>query len=264
MQTPIIGYVTLYHLTAYFFIYAFLGWVAEVIYATLKTGKFVNRGFLNGPVCPVYGAGMALCVLLLNPVAGYWWLLFLAGGVMASALEFLTGFVLEKIFHAKWWDYSKEPFNLKGYICLKFSILWGLGILLIFNTLVPVTDSIIDCVPYYWWGAVIFAVFSAVMISDFIASVRQIRNLKENIKEAGKVSALLKAQSDFIGGNISDITLSVREKVAALKKKIARSRLLKAFPKLKEKPEEILSEHEKAQKLIEEENRRNAGGGSDK
>ena len=257
MLKPIIGYITLYHMMAYFFIYAFLGWIVEVIYATLKTGKFTNRGFLNGPVCPIYGAGMALCVLLLNPVADYWWLLFIAGGLMASVLEFLTGFVLEKIFHAKWWDYSKEPFNIKGYICLKFSLLWGLGILLIFNTLVPLTDSIIDFIPYYWWGAVILAVLWAVIIADFIASVIQIKRLKENIKEAGKVSALLKSQSDFIGENISDFTLSVKEKVIMLKNKIARSRLLKAFPKLKEKPEEILSEHEKAQKIVEEENSKN-------
>ncbi len=258
MLQPIIGYVTLYHLMAYFFIYAFLGWIAEVIYSTLKTGKFVNRGFLNGPACPIYGTGMALCVLLLNPLADYWWLLFLAGGAMASLLELITGFVLEKIFKTKWWDYSKEHFNLKGYICLKFSIIWGLGVLLIFNTLVPVTDSLIGAVPFYWWGAAALAFLWLIIIVDFIDSLIKMKRLKENICEVGKITALMKAQSDFIGENVSDLTLNVKEKMVSLKNKIVRSRLFSAFPKLREKHEKILSESEKAKCLTEEdENQKN-------
>ena len=144
MRENIIGNISLYDMLLYYLLYSFLGWCTEVVYATLKTGKFVNRGFLNGPVCPIYGTGMAICVLLLNTLVDKWFLLFIVGLVFASVLEFLTGFVLEKIFKLKWWDYSKEPFNIKGYICLKFSLLWGLAILLMFKTLVPLTDKIID------------------------------------------------------------------------------------------------------------------------
>ena len=144
MEVDLIGNISLYDMMMYFFIYGFLGWCAEVIYATLKTGKFINRGFLNGPFCPIYGVGMAVCVLLLNTLVEKWYLLFIVGLLFASLLELITGFVLEKIFKTKWWDYSKEPFNIKGYVCLKFSLIWGITILLMFKTLVPLTDLIIE------------------------------------------------------------------------------------------------------------------------
>lgn len=242
MTRPLIGYITLYHVFAYFFIYAFLGWIAEVVFAALKTGKFVNRGFLNGPVCPIYGAGMALCVLLLNPLKDKWWLLFLAGGALATALEFITGFFLEKIFKAKWWDYSNEPFNIKGYVCLRFSLLWGLGILLIFYTLVPLTDAIIGLVPFKWWGMSVLFVFAAVMTADLIATLRQLRRLKKHFTEVGAVAGFLKAEAKFIGENVSEITVSIAGKIKSLKEKIAKSRIVKAFPKLKDKESEMLGE----------------------
>ena len=102
----------LYHFVWLFFIYAFLGWCTEVSYAALVTGKFVNRGFLNGPVCPVYGFGAVIILAALTPLADNLLLLFLGSMALASALEWLTGFALEKLFHQRWWDYSDQPFNL--------------------------------------------------------------------------------------------------------------------------------------------------------
>lgn len=115
----------MYQLLWIFFIYAFLGWCTEVSYAALKTGRFVNRGFLNGPVCPVYGFGVVIVLWVLEPLRGNLLLLFLGSVALTSLLEWLTGFVLERLFHQRWWDYSQEPFNLGGYICLRFSIAWG-------------------------------------------------------------------------------------------------------------------------------------------
>ena len=108
-----------------FFIYSFLGWCTEVSYAALVTGKFVNRGFLNGPVCPVYGFGVVIVLSILVPLKGNLLVLFIGSVVLTSLLEWLTGFLLEKIFHQRWWDYSDQPFNIGGYICLRFSIAWG-------------------------------------------------------------------------------------------------------------------------------------------
>ena len=93
-----------YHLLWFFFVYAFLGWCAEVGYAATKTGKFVNRGFLNGPWCPVYGFGVVIVLGCLAPLSGNLPLLFLGSVALTSALEWLTGFVLEKLFHQRWWD----------------------------------------------------------------------------------------------------------------------------------------------------------------
>lgn len=99
MSQIFLGSFSLYQLFIYFFLYSFLGWCSEVIFATLKTGKFVNRGFLNGPVCPIYGTGVVLLLLCLMPLKKYPWAVFFVSVILCSALEFLTGFVLEKIFH---------------------------------------------------------------------------------------------------------------------------------------------------------------------
>ena len=232
MTVDLIGRISLYDILWYFFIYSFLGWITEVIYAALKTGKFVNRGFLNGPVCPIYGCGMAIGALLLNVLEDKWYLLFLAGGALATVLEFITGFVLEKIFKTKWWDYSKEHFNVKGYVCLKFSLLWGIGILAVFKTLVPLTDKFISLVPYKWWGLAILSLLATVMLTDFITVIVQLKNLKLAFKESQKIAEIIKKDSDFIGEKISGLTISLSEKLKTLSSKIKSSRIIKAFPSL--------------------------------
>ncbi|MFQ9473221.1 MAG: putative ABC transporter permease [Oscillospiraceae bacterium] len=142
----------MYHLLWIFFIYAFLGWCTEVSYAALKTGRFVNRGFLNGPVCPVYGFGVVIVLWVLEPLRGNLLLLFLGSVALTSLLEWLTGFVLERLFHQRWWDYSQEPFNLGGYICLRFSIAWGLACLFVVKLLHPLSCGASErsLIPWEW------------------------------------------------------------------------------------------------------------------
>ena len=89
----------------YFFIYAILGWCVEVIHAALKRGKFENRGFLNGCWCPIYGAGVVLVLLSLTPININVFVLFIASLILTSVLEFIVGFIIEKLFKTKWWDY---------------------------------------------------------------------------------------------------------------------------------------------------------------
>lgn len=238
MRENIIGNISFYDMLLYYLIYSFLGWCTEVVYATLKTGKFVNRGFLNGPVCPIYGTGMAICVLLLNKLVHKWFLLFIVGLVFASALEFLTGLILEKIFKLKWWDYSKEPFNIKGYICLKFSILWGLAILLMFKTLVPLTDKIIDLLPYNLGLVIIISCFITLIV-DFVCTIIQLVRIKKHIKEITLVGSKIKDGANSLGEKISDITVSISEKVEAINEKIKKTRLGKAFPMLLQKGENL-------------------------
>lgn len=129
MQHIMIGTLTLYEAFAYFFCYSFLGWVTEVAFHAVTQGKFVNRGFLNGPVCPIYGTGMVAVLLILGENISRAWLVFLVGVGLPTLIELITGWVLERFFHNKWWDYSSRRFNLKGYICLEFSILWGVAVL---------------------------------------------------------------------------------------------------------------------------------------
>lgn len=138
-----------YELLWIFFVYALLGWCTEVSYAALVTGKFVNRGFLNGPVCPIYGFGAAIIFLCLEPLKQNLLLLFLGSVLLTSLLELAAGFVLEKLFHQRWWDYSDEPFNLGGYICLRFSIAWGLIGLFVVDLLHPTVMLLVRLLPPY-------------------------------------------------------------------------------------------------------------------
>ena len=117
-----------------FFIYACLGWCVEVAFAAITTRQLVNRGFLNGPLCPIYGFGMLALVAAVYLLPGSapdqppgWAAVFVVGMIITTAVELAGGWALFKIFHTRWWDYSMYRFNLGGYICPQFSLLWGLG-----------------------------------------------------------------------------------------------------------------------------------------
>ena len=116
---------TVYQLAFFFFIYSFAGWCIEVCCAAIQKRKFVNRGFVNGPLCPIYGSGAVLFAIFLPELKEAPFFLFLAGAILASILEFTTGALLEKLFHRKWWDYSDIKWNYEGYVCLPFSLIWG-------------------------------------------------------------------------------------------------------------------------------------------
>ena len=112
----------------WFFLYGCIGWGVEVVYAAIKEHKLVNRGFLCGPICPIYGFGMVIVLVALTPLAHSLPVLFVGGALLTSALELAAGWILKKVFHTSWWDYSDVPFNLGGYICLKFSLAWGVAV----------------------------------------------------------------------------------------------------------------------------------------
>ena len=129
-DTVVCGF-SLYHILAYFLIYSCIGWCLEVIYAAATTGQLVNRGFLNGPVCPIYGFGMIIVLFALTPLQHSILLLYIGGVILPSALELVGGWALYKLYHTRWWDYSDFPFNIGGYICLEFCLLWGVGTLVV-------------------------------------------------------------------------------------------------------------------------------------
>ena len=198
-----------------FIIYAFLGWCSEVAFAAVNKGKFVNRGFLNGPVCPIYGVGMLIVVLCLWNLRDRPLLLFLGSAVLTTALDFLTGFVLERFFHDKWWDYSDMPFNIKGYVCLKFTILWGLAASFIIGAIHRFIYMLIEKTPFVL-GVMLLAVFSAAFIADFTVTLTALVKLPKKLKAMAEAERALRAVSDKIGENISDTTIAAKEKGEAL------------------------------------------------
>lgn len=235
-----------------FFIYAFLGWCTEVIYAALTVGKFVNRGFLNGPLCPIYGFGVIAVVNFLMPVKDNLFLLFIGSIFITSALELLTGFILEKMFHHKWWDYSDKPFNIGGYICPLFSLMWGIACLIVVDQIHPMISELVYLIPTT--AAVVFLVtMSIILLIDLIATVNTIFKLNKKLKHIEELSALIKKSSDEFGGNLAAGAIILAEKkeevedkmyqvLAELKKEnkeliessiFGQKRLLNAFPGLK-------------------------------
>lgn len=203
----------MYQFLCIFFIYAFLGWCTEVSYAALQTGKFVNRGFLNGPVCPIYGFGVVIIIACLTPLKKNLFLLFLGSVVLTSLLELVTGFVLEKLFHQRWWDYSNDPFNLGGYICLKFSIAWGFACLFVVDILHPSIEFFIRLIPHTL-GWALLGLFSAAMAVDLAATVRTIAKINRQLDQIDQLARRLKTASNEFGENLADRVLEAAEKSA--------------------------------------------------
>lgn len=199
-----------------FFLYAFLGWCTEVSFAALVSGRFVNRGFLNGPVCPIYGFGVVIVLACLTPLKSNFLLLFLGSVFLTSLLELVTGFALEKIFHERWWDYSNEPFNLGGYICLRFSIAWGFACLFVVDILHPSILFLIRLVPHTL-GWVLLAIFGAAMAVDLAATVRTIAKINRRLSQIDELAAKIKDASNEFGENLADKVLEAAEKGSDLK-----------------------------------------------
>ncbi|HBB29668.1 MAG TPA: hypothetical protein DC000_10580, partial [Clostridiales bacterium] len=102
----------------YFIMYSVIGWICEVIFCSIPEKKFINRGFLNGPLCPIYGFGALIVIFFLTPFKDSIFLVFIFGLIVTSTLEYFTSYAMEKLFHSKWWDYSNNRFNINGRVCL--------------------------------------------------------------------------------------------------------------------------------------------------
>ena len=241
-----------------FFTYAILGWCLEVAFHALVTGKFINRGFLNGPWCPVYGFGASAVLACLLPLRGSVPLLFLGSLLVTSALEWLTGFVLEQLFHQRWWDYSDEPFNLNGYICLRFSLAWGLACLLVVDFIHPTVLWLIARLPHAL-GVVLLGVLLAAILLDLTATVRTIAKLNRRLRQIDEAAAQLHAISDEIGGNITDRVLEAAERGQNLRDDLQAS-LIEWKGELVDQREEFLERTEVLrQKLEQALSEKNAG-----
>ena len=204
----------LYYITWYFLIYAFIGWCTEVVYAAVCHGKFVNRGFLCGPLCPIYGFGAVIVVSCLTPVTENTAVLFIASALLTSILEFITGFVLERVFHAKWWDYSDVPFNIMGYVCLKFSLLWGVACVLLMRVLHPSIASVLEKIPYTY-GVIILAVLCVLLACDVTVTVIALSSLRSRFVKIDRAQTALRRVSDKLGSGLSDEAILLKKAGAA-------------------------------------------------
>ncbi|MSS19536.1 putative ABC transporter permease [Pseudoramibacter porci] len=213
--------MTIYQIAWYFLIYSFLGWVVEVVFHAVHQGRIVNRGFLNGPVCPVYGFGVlavfavAWAIGRSAPEGLPLWQLFLVGMVFATLVELIAGWTLDKLFHTRWWDYSDKPLNLGGYICPEYSLIWGLAITLVVRDVQPlVRRTAADQIPAdYGW--IVLAVFYCAYLADLIVTVLIITGFNKRLAELDAIRLSLRTVSDKltedIGGGAMEATQRVQE-----------------------------------------------------
>ncbi len=194
-----------------FIFWAFIGWCIEVCYMTLETGEYQNRGFLNMPICPIYGFGVIMVTVFFRPLEHTLIPLFLATSLLCTAFELLVGLGMEKIFGARWWDYSHERFNFRGYICLKVSILWGLGCVLVIRVVEPTVEKIVDFIPVRM-GLALILIWSVLIVIDLVSSICAVNKLNNRLKQIDEISRVMLNSAVKIGGKLSKETLEVKEK----------------------------------------------------
>ena len=254
--------MSIYYSILYFFVYGFLGWCTEVIFAAFKQHRFVNRGFLNGPICPIYGVGVTLVIACLEAFQSNLLLLYISSVILVTVLEGVTGWAMDKLFHNKWWDYSKLPFNIGGYVCLLFSLIWGVACVFIVYFVHPLIHQVLSLIPHTA-GIALIAILGIALLSDIIVTTSAIVKFNQYLERLKHITDELHAISNQIGSELyqnvmhvldmqessiqklDDVKLEVSEEIRMqivelktraqnLGEKVPKParRLLKAFPKL--------------------------------
>ena len=184
-----------------FFIYSFVGWVIEVIYYGITEGKFINRGFLAGPLCPVYGLGFYAAIWIFEPFRNSFLIIFFGMATACTIVELIAGIILYHTFHMRWWDYSDYKLNFKGYICLRFFIYWGIAASLGIYVLHPAVKWLIAHINSpFRIGIAVF--FSVILIADIVTTIVTIIGFKKKFAAIEKMTHGVKGVSDMIGSQI--------------------------------------------------------------
>lgn len=232
LNTTVCGF-SLYHILAFFLIYSCLGWCVEVVYAAATTGQLVNRGFLNGPVCPIYGFGMILVLFFLTPLEDNLLLLYLGGVILPSALELVGGWALYKLYRTRWWDYTDKPFNIGGYVCLEFSLMWGVGAMVMVKVIHPTIAALVNLIPPlvgFVLMCLLYAVYAADVVATAIAASDLARELDALEKVADSMHAVSDAMTEILGTTALDMDQKMDE--SRLQFKLAAAEARDSYDKL--------------------------------
>lgn len=221
----------IYYYFLLFLIYSFIGWLIEVIGKLIEKHKFINRGFLIGPICPIYGHGCILMILTLSRYKDNPLTLFIYAIFICSLLEYFTSYFMEKIFKARWWDYSAKKYNINGRICLETVVPFGILGCLVMYVLNPITFKYLNMLSNSMLN-IISAICFTIFITDNIVSYNVISSFTKTVKtiNVGKIK-----------DNTEEITKKVRE--VLIGKSFFNKRLMEAYPnlqaKIKEKARQI-------------------------
>lgn len=251
------------YLIAFFIVYSFLGWTLESVTKTISQKKFVNSGFLFGPFCPIYGSGAVAMILILNSYQGNYITIFILSFFIFSVWEYFVGWLLEKIFHTKYWDYSYYKFQIKGRVCLVNSLTWGvLGVAFV-EIIHPVIAYLIYKIPVNFvnWTTAVLAVYMAI---DFSITVIKIKNVDVKLTKLGTVTNSIKAKIEELklipekarnNQKLQDAMEELKVRQAELKETLEEQtkRFKRAFPRMKsEKIREFLNKKIEIKKIKKE------------
>ncbi len=231
---------TLEHYFLWFLFYSFVGWMYESILVSCQQHRLVNRGFLNGPLCPIYGTGAILGVAILgnvrNPI-----IIFLISMVGATILEYTTSWVMEQLFHARWWDYSNFRFNLQGRVCLLGALIFGLGGVGVVLGSQPYVERVTDMIPLPMLHTLV-TVLALITIIDLAVTVTGMLEFEQVLDSVAQVvqdvaaraggtwqrgsSAVSDRMREFSQDTVERLRWAVNGVINAQQK-----RMLKSFPK---------------------------------
>lgn len=200
----------------FFYFYCFCGWIWECCYVSVRLKKWVNRGFMHGPLLPIYGSGAIVVLFAALPVRDNVALIFLFGMIAATILEYFTGAAMEKIFHMRYWDYTGKPFNLNGHICLFCSIGWGLFSIALIKFVHNPIEHIVLNIPETITDIMAFAITVAAVV-DFTQSFNAAMNLREMLEKATENNEKLKTlekRMDVVAAVVDDDLQQIREAAA--------------------------------------------------
>lgn len=210
----------------YYTIFSFFGYIAEVIYVAICTKKITNRGYLYGPLVPIYGYGSLL--IMLSTTWAYnlhgWYspiLVFAIGFLVTSALEYATSFVMELIFHMRWWDYSDKIGNINGRVCLRNSTMFGCGALAVMYLAKPFilvnVDKLFDMMGLTWFYIIAGLIFTAQVVDTILSTIKHV-NVSKLIRKlealAKEVSHEIKDKTKELKDDVSEATAKIKENMS--------------------------------------------------
>lgn len=228
----------------FFYFYCFFGWIFESTYVSLKKKHFVNRGFMRGPFLPLYGSGAIMMLVVSAPYKDNLILVYASGCIGATVLEYVTGVVMEALFKVRYWDYSKQPFNFKGHICLGSSLAWGGLTIFMTQFLHKPVESFVLAVPIEILGPVTFVV-TLVVVGDFSLSFKtamDIRDILVKLEKAKEDVERMSKRLDVMIALVSDDVESWKQEREE-RLDVLKMDMEECFEKLKENISERQSGH---------------------
>ncbi|MDD4930980.1 MAG: putative ABC transporter permease [Candidatus Colwellbacteria bacterium] len=214
-----------------FFIYSFIGWLLEVVSESIRQGKPVNRGFMNGPFCSIYGFGALIMIIFVRTTGATPMEIFAFGTIFLSLVEYATSVVMESMFGARWWSYSGQPLNINGRISLFCSVVWGLAALFAMEFIQPFIAKLVALYLSLGYSVAISLIISAYFLVDFSLSLASSIGLKKSL-------SVIKSEIPMIGDknfmSRSELTRDFKAMIIGVipKLPLGQKRILIAFPDL--------------------------------